>query len=60
MFKTLLVAVALLMSWVNPSFANPGKNIRDFNVSPKNDGKTNTRNLQKQSTGPVNMVRPSG
>ncbi|MCF1714642.1 hypothetical protein L0U88_08400 [Flavihumibacter sp. RY-1] len=47
MFKTLLVAVALLMSWVNPSIANPGKNIRDFNVSPKNDGKTNTRNLQK-------------
>lgn len=47
MNRKFATAFAVLFCMVISAFANQGKNIRDFNVSPKNDGKTNTRNLQK-------------
>ncbi|KYP13622.1 hypothetical protein [Flavihumibacter sp. CACIAM 22H1] len=47
MKRKLLAVLVFLFYLMAPIFASPGKNIKDFNVFPKNDGKTNSRNLQK-------------
>ena len=64
MSRNLFLAWLLVLSFTATAFANPGKSIRQFNVSPKNDGKTNTRNLQKaidwaSKVGAALFVEPS-
>src|SRR5690606_20382908 len=64
MIRKLGLAFLLVLGISVAAVANPGKSIRDFNVSPKNDGKTNTRNLQKaidwaSKSGAALFVDPS-
>jgi hypothetical protein len=64
MLRKLLLVYSLMLAMVAAASASPGKSIRDFNVLPKNDGKTNTRNLQKaidwaSKSGAALWVEPS-
>lgn len=45
--KKILVSLLLSTFLISYGYSLTGKNIREFNVLPKNDGKTNARNLQK-------------